>query len=410
LIFESFHIECGFSLSKVSAFVVLLRRKLNTIRRVSENPDEIRSLILARLPSISPTSYWLRWLYPAWWKYICYPLTRWFTTPSAALRINRANRFLIRVPNTAGIGDQIVTSWSETYLLAREFELKFVHHPFVRSPHDPDTDWETFLGFGNGEVEANQVLSNVALKTVWLPPVSLADQRNITLFHRIINQIYPEDNVSFRLARNAYFEADIDQSELMPAVYAKKYEAARREYPFDFNLQHKYLNVGVHVRRGDVNSLKEKDLHQWKRRWISDEYYLNALRDLLTVVDKAPFQVHIFSDGAESEFSAFSQVCQCVFHLQEDPRSAFHAMVSSDILISGSSSFAICAGKISKGIKLIGREFDSSQFRLFVPNTSDWVKIETTGHLSDGAKKHIREELIRRGIATRLRLDLFHEY
>ena len=115
-------------------------------------------------------------------------------------------------------------------MLARKYGLTFVHHPFVRNPVDSSTDWEGFLGFGIGETEAREVLQNKGLKTVWLPPISLAVQRNITLLGQIINEVYPQNNRLFRLASNAYFEADIDQSEIMPAVYSKKYEAARRNY------------------------------------------------------------------------------------------------------------------------------------------------------------------------------------
>ena len=184
----------------------IIRRKLKTIRRIGENPDEMRLFILSRFPSISPTSYWLRWLYPAWWKYMFHALTMCFSGRNRELKTDPSSRFLLRVPNAAGIGDQIVTSWSEAYMLARKYGLTFVHHPFVRSPHDPNTDWEEFLGFGIGETQARQVLQNKDLKTVWLPPISLADQRNITLVGRIINQVYPQSNILFRLASNIYFE------------------------------------------------------------------------------------------------------------------------------------------------------------------------------------------------------------
>ena len=287
-------------------------------------------------------------------------------------------------------------------MLARKYGLTFVHHPFVRSPHDPNTDWEEFLGFGIGETEARQVLQNKDLKTVWLPPISLADQRNITLVGRIINQVYPQSNILFRLASNIYFRADLDQSEILPAVYSKKYEAARRKFPLNLSFDTQYLHIGVHIRRGDVSALKETNTQQWNWRWISDAYYLNALGDLLALVDKMPFQVHIFSDGTEGELCAFRHVPHCVFHLHEDPKRAFHGLVSVDILVSSSSAFAICAGKISSGVKLIGRDFDHAQFRLFVPETSDWVWVESTGHLSDRATIQVREELVRRGLVSRL--------
>jgi hypothetical protein len=287
-------------------------------------------------------------------------------------------------------------------MLARTYGLTFVHHPFVRSPHDSNTDWERFLGFGIDETEAWQVLQNKDVKTIWLPPISLADQKNITLVGQIINEVYPQSNILFRLASNIYFEANLDQSQIMPAIYSKKYLAARRKFPLDLGFDTRYLHIGVHIRRGDVNALKETNTRQWKWRWISEAYYLNALGDLLALVDKMPFQVHIFSDGTEGELCAFRRVPHCIFHLHEDPKRAFHGLVSVDILVSSSSAFAVCAGKISRGVKLIGRDFDHAQFRLFIPETSDWIRIEPEGDLSDRAKEQIREELAHRRPALRL--------
>lgn len=310
-----------------------IRRKLKTIRRIGENPDEMRLFILSRFSYISPTSYWLRWLYPAWWKYLFHELTMCVTRRNRELKTDPSSRFLLRGPNAAGIGDQIVTSWSEAYMLARKYGLTFVHHPFVRSPHDSITDWEEFLGFGIGEIEAQYVLQNKSLKTVWLPPILLANQKNITLVGRLINQVYPQSNRLFRLASNIYFGADLDQSEILPAVYSKKYEVARRKASLDLGFDPRRLHIGVHIRRGDVTALKETNTQQWMWRWVSDEYYLNVLRDLLAIVDKMPFQIHIFSDGTESELCVFDRVPNCTFHLNEDPRRAFHGMVRADILV-----------------------------------------------------------------------------
>ena len=158
------------------------------------------------------------------------------------LKTDPSNRFLLKVPNAAGIGDQIVTSWSEAYMLARQYDLTFVHHPFVRSPHD-NCDWDSFLGFGIGEAQARQVLQNTNLKTVWIPPISLADQENINLVGQIVNQVYRQSNIVFRLASNVYFNAELDQSKVMPAIYLKKYQSARRRLPLNSNFDARRLHI-----------------------------------------------------------------------------------------------------------------------------------------------------------------------
>jgi len=360
------------------------------MRRITENPDEIRLFIVSRFRSLSPTSYWLRWLYPAWWKYVVCALV--IGSRSWERKTDPSSRFLLKAPNAAGIGDQIVTSWSETYMLARQYALTFVHHPFLDSPHD-NCDWESFLGFGIGEIQAQHIMKDKALKTVWLPPVSLANQYNISLLGRIINQVYPQNNTLFRLATNVYFNTDLDQSGTMPAIYSQKYQAARRKWPLEVNFVAQPLHIGVHVRRGDVSRLKETNTQQWKWRWVSDAYYLNVLRDLLTVIGDMPSMVHIFSDGREAELHAFNHLPHCVFHLHDDPKRAFHGLLSADVLVSNSSAFSICAGKISSGVKLIGRDFEQAQFRLFVPQTPDWIRVESDGHLSHCANIEVREQL-----------------
>jgi hypothetical protein len=263
----------------------------------------------------------------------------------------------------------------------------------VRSPHDPETNWEEFLGFGVNEMQAEQIVQNGALKIVRLPPISLMDQRNISLVGRIINQAYPQSNIVFRLPSDIYFETDLDQREIMPAIYSKKYEASRRRAPLDVGFKSGYLHIGVHIRRqGNRPNLSPclNETHpEWKWRWISDGYYINALEDLLPLIDR-PFQVHIFSDGTEEELYAFNGRPNCIFHLHEDPRWVFHAMVCADILLSSSSAFSICAGKISSGLKLIGRGFNHS--RLFIPETSHWALIEQDGHLSDHARIQVQEK------------------
>jgi len=318
---------------------------------------------------------------------------------SRAHKTDCSSRFLLRVPNAAGIGDQIVTSWSEAYLLARHYGLTFVHHPFVESPHDT-CDWEDFLGFGIGETQIQQILTYKDLKTVWLPPMSLANQDNISLLGRIINQIYPQNNILFRLPRNIYLQTALDQSDTMPAIYSKKYRATRRKWPVEVSFDVRHLHIGVHIRRGDVSKLKETNLQQWRWRWVSDVYYLNVLRDLLAVIEDMPCVVHIFSDGSEAELCAFRQVPYCVFHLDGDPKHAFHGLVSADVLVSSPSAFSICAGKISSGVKLIGGHFDQAQFRLFVPETADWIRVESDGHLSHCAKMEVREQLADRSRAS----------
>jgi hypothetical protein len=368
-----------------------LRRAFALLR----NPDRFRIYVCNRFPILSSDSALIRWLYPAWWKYLLYKYTFRFIFSGIKAKPDSRNRYLMRAPNAAGIGDQIVTAWSETYVLAKRHKLTFVHHPFLKSHHSPDIDWESFLGFGEEEIKANEILSNRNIKTVYLPPISLASQTGHQILSRLIGSVYKRENVLFHLGTGVYLKSDIDQAETMPAIYRQKYCDARRLSPVKTNFDERYVNVAVHIRRGDLSLLKEKEPFQWERRWIDTSYYLNLLADLTRFLSNASIRFHIYSDGTIEDLSELQGIPNIRFILQGDPRQSFHEMVVADVLIVSTSAFSICAGKISEGIKLVGMNFDDPNFRLFVPTTDDWIQIDQTGHLSVGTREELARQLDR---------------
>jgi hypothetical protein len=370
--------------------------RLQRVYALLRDKDRLRIYVCNRFPSLSATSSLIWWLYPAWWKYLFYKYTFRFSFNEIESKSNLKNRYLLRIPNAAGIGDQIVTSWSETYMLARQHELTFVHHPFQRSYHCPEVDWESFLGFGEGEIKADEVLSNETLKTVYLPPVLLTSEAGHKILSRLINRVYKHEDVLFHLGTGIYLKSDIDQSRKMPAVYQQKYWDARRLSPIKTSLDGRFVNVAVHIRRGDVALLKENERFQWERRWIDTSYYLNLLTDLMGVLPDDMFRFHIYSDGTADELSELQSVPNIRFALQGDPTQSFHEMVVADVLIVSTSAFSICAGKISDGIKLVGVNFDNPDFRLFIPATDDWIRVEQNGHLSLDMREKLIEKLEQR--------------
>ena len=70
-------------------------------------------------------------------------------------------------------------------------------------------------------------------------------------------------------------------------------------------------------------------------------------------------------------------------------------MATADMLVVSTSAFAICAGKISFGIKLAGKDFDSPQFRVFIPRSEDWIQVESDGHFLPDTERRI-DKLLRR--------------
>jgi hypothetical protein len=384
----------GFTAS--SPLVAIIGRGKSKARRFISfvrGPDEFRRYLCNRYPSLPPTSPWLWWLYPAWWKYQLYRWTCRFRTPDSRRERRRHRRYLVRVPSPAGIGDQIVTCWSETYLLAKEHGLTFVHYPFQQNPHSPEVDWEAFLDFSDGEAIAACVLSDPRLKKVYVPPMLLSSPQNKEIFARIIETVYSGSNIVFHLGTSIYLNSDIDQSEVMPGLYRQKYWRARSKEPVNLDYDKDLLQIALHIRRGDIRNLKETDSNQWANRWIDISYYLNLLSQLKAILHGVDVQLHVFSDGSRKELAEFEAFPDLAMHLAEDPRKAFHAMVIADILIVSTSAFSLCAGKISKGLKLAGCHFDKSDFRLYIPQSEDWVFTEPDGHLSSGSILCIKKRL-----------------
>jgi hypothetical protein len=383
--------------------LAMLRRfssKLATLRGLLRDPDRLRTYVCNRV-SVPATSQLIRWLYPAWWKYQAYRLSFQFRNAEARTR-PKGNRYLMRVPNAAGIGDQIVACWSETYMLARQHGLTFAHHPFLRSYHCPEVDWESFLGFGEGEAQAVELLRDNSLKKVYLPPLSLTSPQNHLVLSRLINRVYRQDNVVFHLGTGVYLGSDLEQAEVMPLVYQHKYQAARRRSPIREAFDRRHLNVAVHIRRGDLALLKDGLGDQWEKRWIDLSYYKNLLGDLLAAASMHRTQLHIFSDGTADELEELAAVPNARLHLGEDPRQTFHSMVRADVLVVSTSAFAICAGKISRGVKLAGKDFDSPLFRLFIPSSEDWIQVESDGHFLSDTERRIGSVLGQHSVDDRV--------
>ncbi len=375
--------------------------KLATLAGLMRDPDRLRVYVRNRIPSLPATSPLIRWLYPAWWKYQVYRFSFRFRGGEGETKPKGRNRYLIRIPNAAGIGDQILTCWSETYMLARTYGLTFAHHPFLRSYHCPDADWEAFLGFGEGEVQATELLRDKSLVKVYLPPLALTSPQNHLILSRLINRVYRQDNVVFHLGTGVYLGSDIEQAEVMPSVYQHKYQAARRRSRVAETFDQRHLHVAVHIRRGDLALLKDALGEQWDKRWIDLSYYTNVLGDLLSALATYRTQVHIFSDGTADELAELESFPNTRLHLGDDPIESFHAMVIADVLVVSTSAFAICAGKICGGIKLAGKDFDSPQFRLFIPGGEDWIQIEPDGHFFPDTERRIGK-LLRPHVADRV--------
>lgn len=100
-------------------------------------------------------------------------------------------------------------------------------------------------------------------------------------------------------------------------------------------------NIGIHIRRGDVNPDK------YPNRFINNENYI----DIIKKIDLSNSLIHIFSEGQPKDFTDIIESFpenNFIFHLNENIQLTFHSMVKSDILVISKSSFSYCAALLNK--------------------------------------------------------------
>jgi hypothetical protein len=148
-----------------------LQRKLRTVRGLFANPDRMRVFLKSKFPFLKDDSVAVHIWYPAFWRLLSYNLCHRLGFKRRLANSEASNRYVTRIPNSAGIGDQISSCWSETYSIAKKLQLRFVHQPFMRDGHSPKVDWEAFLGFGVNEIHmCDLARGSTAIKTVFVPP------------------------------------------------------------------------------------------------------------------------------------------------------------------------------------------------------------------------------------------------
>jgi len=127
----------------------------------------------------------------------------------------------------------------------------------------------------------------------------------------------------------------------------EKYDFARQKNPVVYHGYSTFINVGIHIRRGDINPKDQPE------RWITNNQYIRLMQNIVKVYgDNCLF--HIYSEGAPSDFKDVldSIGLSVVLHLQDDPIVAFHNLVLCDILVNAKSAFSVCAAYFHKGPKL----------------------------------------------------------
>ena len=155
------------------------------------------------------------------------------------------------IPNKgAGIGHQMA-NWIAGYWFAQQFELNFCYIPFSTQK------WENFLGFGNDEISANELINSKAYKKVKLPLFTETNLQEIALIKSIIAS-YQDKKVVFVAEQDQYYKNQFG----VIAHIQNKFHNTNRLNKEQLLYSKQNFNIAIHVRRGDiVIGQKNKAVH-----------------------------------------------------------------------------------------------------------------------------------------------------
>jgi hypothetical protein len=263
----------------------------------------------------------------------------------------------------AGIGHQMA-NWIAGYWFANQFDLSFAHIPFSNSK------WESFLGFGEGEIVVEKLLKK-GYKKVRLP---LFDENNpieVALQQKIIAS-YTDKKVVFVAEQDQSYH---DQFGVMEVIKEKFHTAtARNKDQLIFDAES--FNIAIHVRRGDIVKGQENQNPNLLLRWQGNDYFQKVLSSVVeNIKTNKPIAIYLFSQGVKSDFPEFDQFSNLHFCLEMNAQDSFLHMVFADLLITSKSSFSYKPALLSIGIKICPKYFWHKY-----PDTRDFILVEENGN------------------------------
>lgn len=310
------------------------------------------------------------WTYPAYWKYrlkVPIPSKLIQEIPDSS-DINK-KRFITIVPNqVAGIGHQLA-NWNTALILSHKYNLTFIHHPFAPN----SGNWEDFLGFGEEEAKYDVAINDKSIKRVNIPLINLENEKERAFFNKIITSIYPDNNILFHLSP----DQNIYDHTITSCTLRERYWQSCEKRPCNNSFDKTKLNIAVHIRRGDVADMREKNKAGWKERWLANCYYIKILRAIEPVLSGRKFDIHIYSIGNIEDFKELRKLPNVVFHLNEDTLQTFHGMIVADILIVSPSGFSYFPGIISKGIKIA-----KYPWWHHIPQNDEWIRSDKNANFN----------------------------
>ena len=266
-----------------------------------------------------------------------------------------------------------MANWNAGFWFASEFGLRFAHTPFSSEK------WESLLGFGENEVNADELVREKGYKKILLP---LFNEFNKFEINRIKNIIasYANKRVVFYLEQDQGYKNQYGvMHDLQTRFYASK---IRINDSLEFSPNN--YNIAIHIRRGDIISGQSNKNQNLLMRWQDSEYFENVLNSALKLSSpKKRICIYLFSQGSRKDFLNFQKFDNIHFCLDMGPHESFLHMVYADLLITSKSSFSYKAALLSRGIKICPLNFWHGY-----PVSEDWIIANENGLIDEKHNKH----------------------
>ena len=296
-------------------------------------------------------------------------LSWWSSKNSKGMNRGVHIAYMSAVPNPgAGIGHQMA-NWIAGYWFAQKFNLPFSHSPFT------GVSWEKILGFGDGEIAVEDLVRNAGYKKVLLPLFDEYNKFEVVRTKKIIES-YVAQKVVFVLEQDQFYR---DQFGVINVIQDKFYRSCARNN-FSLSYDSAYLNIAIHVRRGDISHAQASGNPNLLLRWQDSCYFENVLKSLLDKLSiTKPVRIYLFSQGRQEDFSGFEQLGEVKYCLDMEATDSFLHMVFADILITSKSSFSYKPALLSRGIKICPKNFWHGY-----PNDPNWILADEDGSIECG--------------------------
>ncbi|QJD94403.1 hypothetical protein HH214_00200 [Mucilaginibacter robiniae] len=302
----------------------------------------LRRKINSKIVENTLNNSWRFKLYKSYWHYI----THKNDTAVKSGEIQK-QQYLAQAPNYgAGIGHQLA-NWNTGLYFADYFNLNYAYYPFSTKK------WDSFFGFGEGEIHALSLYRNKAIRKVKLPWFNPDKPDEVKLIQDIISS-YKEPNTLFELELDQGYTRQCDTTKLISDKFFKA--KSRNNDQLIYNPDH--FNIAVHIRRGDIVIEENTANANLEMRWLNNDYYVSILNQVLdTLKTDKKIDVYVFSQGEESDFPEFRQYENLHFCLDMGPVESVLHMIHADLLISSKSSFSYKPTLISRGTKVVPGNF-----------------------------------------------------